>query len=77
MLPAGLVRFGGIVAVIVASATFSFAQGDEENPFTFQPSVINGSNGAPMIAVAIHVPANHHIYADRLSFELDGAEASA
>jgi thiol:disulfide interchange protein len=73
----GFIRIAGIVAITAMSAAFSFAQGEEENPFTLRPFVINESNGAPIIAVAIHVPANHHIYADRLSFELNGAEASA
>ncbi len=51
-------------------------QNDEGSPFTLSPSVVS-SNGARFLSVAIHVPEHHHIYADRLSFELNGAAVAA
>jgi thiol:disulfide interchange protein len=49
------------------------ASGDDESasPFVATPAVVI-SNGASFLFVTIAVPAEHHIYKERLGFELDG-----
>ena len=46
-----------------------------ESPFVVTPSAVV-SNGISTLSLAFHVPDHHHIYADRLSFELNGAPVS-
>ena len=48
------------------------AEDQETNPFAIFPSAMV-TNGASFVSIDIHIPPNHHIYADRLAFELDGA----
>jgi hypothetical protein len=45
---------------------------EEVNPFVVTPAVV-ASNGSPILTVKFHVPEHHHLYADRISLELDGA----
>ena len=48
---------------------------DAANPFVITPTVVV-SNGAPLLSVAFRVPEHHHIYADKVSFELAGTTVS-
>jgi thiol:disulfide interchange protein len=52
------------------------AQSEEPSPFQAVPNTIV-SNGASYLSVAFTVPEHHHIYADRISFELNGAPVTA
>lgn len=49
---------------------------DSDSPFRILPSIVQ-TNGATVIAVSIRIPREHHVYADRLSFELNGHEIAA
>jgi thioredoxin:protein disulfide reductase len=49
---------------------------DEGSPFVVTPAVVT-SNGLSLLAVTFHVPARHHLYADRISFELNDAPVLA
>ncbi|MFO1476768.1 MAG: cytochrome c biogenesis protein CcdA [Verrucomicrobiota bacterium] len=65
--------------IACAAALFLCApalRADDPNPFVIQPSVIT-SNGASWLAVSFHLPAHHHIYADRLDIRLDGRPSGA
>src|ERR1700690_2583782 len=53
----------------------AFAEDDAASPFIVVPSTIV-SNNAPVLSLSFHVPEHHHIYADRVSFELNGAPVS-
>ena len=48
------------------------AQNEDANPFAISPYATT-SNGTPFLAIAILIPEHHHIYADRLAFEVNGA----
>lgn len=45
------------------------------SPFIVVPSTI-ATNHATVVSLSFHIPEHHHIYADRLSFELNGAPVS-
>jgi thiol:disulfide interchange protein len=66
-------QFSLLLALLTLQAP---AQSTEASPFTISPSLVS-SNGARFLSLAIHVPEHHHIYADRLSFELNGASSAA
>ncbi len=63
----------GLVAAFTAQCE---EKADDVNPFTISPSVIT-TNGMPTLSVAFQFPAHHHLYAENLSFEVNGAPASA
>ncbi len=63
------------LCLLLTAAAGSPAE-SSDSPFSIAPSVVT-SNGAAFLSVAIHVPAHHHVYAERLSFELDGTNVSA
>ena len=48
---------------------------EEGEPFAITPSVTT-SNGAPVLNVSFTLRPHHHIYSDKLSFELGGKPAS-
>jgi thiol:disulfide interchange protein DsbD len=80
--PFHLSSVGASVARVVALAGLffhpmvnAFAGDDDASPFTVAPSTIT-SNGVPLLSLVFHIPEHHHIYADRLSFELNGAPVS-
>ena len=74
--PPFLSQLFAVTLALLSFARPSQAQSsDEENPFTLTPSV-SVSNGAPLLSVTFHVPAHHHIYADKVSFELNNAKVS-
>ena len=71
-----LIQLFAATLVVLSFARPAQAQSaDEENPFTLTPSV-TASNGTTSLSVAFHVPAHHHIYADKVSFELNNAKVS-
>ncbi len=63
----------GLVAAFTAQCE---EKADDVNPFTIAPSVIT-SNGVPTLSVAFQFPARHHLYAENLSFEVNGAPVTA
>ncbi len=65
---AGLV----LASLLVVGAWTARAQ----SPFSVTPRV-ETINGAAMLRVAFAIPANHILYADKLSFRLAGVESSA
>jgi thiol:disulfide interchange protein DsbD len=68
-------KYAALVVFALANAlasTIPAQTADEANPFVITPSVFT-SNGAPYLAVTFRVPAHHHIYADKVSFELNNA----
>lgn len=61
---------------ILALSFWSGFAAEGDSPFTVTPS-FNQSEGVTVLTVAIHVPAEHHIYADRLSFEINETAVAA
>jgi thiol:disulfide interchange protein DsbD len=65
----------GIVAVLVPGANRGAAQ-NADSPFAITPSVVS-NKGSSNLSIAIRIPSGHHIYAERLSFALDGSPVIA
>src|SRR6516162_5291296 len=71
-------RFGEtavVLAILAFLPAITSAQSDEPSPFSVTPATLV-SNGATYLSLSFHVPAHHHIYADRLYFEANGAPAN-
>ena len=66
----------GLIGMISFLAVESRGQTDEASPFVITPSIMV-SNGSPFLSVAFRVPARHHIYAERVSFEINDTPVSA
>lgn len=64
-----------LFAVLFMPGLRARAQSDEPSPFAVAPTTII-RDGESCLAFAFHVPPRHHIYADRISFELNGAPVS-
>ncbi len=58
-----------VVGVAVLAFTLARVNAHAEGPFTVRARVVQ-SNGVPSVSVAFDVPAEHILYADKLSFEL-------
>ena len=70
-------RYLTMAALIISSALVTArveAAADEGEPFAIKPS-ISTSNGAPVLNVEFNLRHHHHIYSDKLSFEVAGAPA--
>jgi thiol:disulfide interchange protein len=59
------------ICIALLAARDIQAQNEETNPFAISPYATT-SNGTPFLAIAILIPEHHHIYADRLAFEVNG-----
>lgn len=74
-----MVRGHFTTALLILGSALLTARGaaaaDEGEPFAITPSVTT-SNGTPVLNVAFSLRRHHHIYSDRLSFELGGKPAS-
>lgn len=65
-------RLAAIVVLCCGLTSQTRAQTEEASPFAVVPST-KVTNGASVLSLSFHVPAHHHIYADHLSLELNGA----
>jgi thiol:disulfide interchange protein len=75
--PSMFVRFAAVLGLTFFAAAEIEAQTDDDaNPFVLTPAVVV-SNGTSFLSVAFRVPDHHHLYADKISFALNGATVPA
>ncbi len=74
-LGAGVAQLIILAGLLACPLVNGFADEDAASPFAVAPSTLT-SNGVSLLSLAFHIPERHHIYADRLAFELNGAPIS-
>ncbi|HLP76590.1 MAG TPA: cytochrome c biogenesis protein CcdA [Candidatus Paceibacterota bacterium] len=67
--------FPVVAALLFGAVAIGSAQ-VPESPFAIKPAVLT-NGGAVVLSVAVSVPAHHHVYAERLSFKLNGQSVNA
>jgi len=71
-----LIHWAGRAAAVLAIAmSGGTTHAEESGPFTVIPRVMR-SNGVQTVAVAFGVPANHILYADKISLEITASDGS-